>query len=113
MTTVVSLKGRHRENGGLAPPGVVYIGGRVTMGGWRLGASEWANPWRPGRDGDRAAVLARYREYVLSTPRLAAALPELRGKTLACWCHPLPCHGHVLAELADADGVAGTDSAAD
>jgi hypothetical protein len=31
-----------------------------------------------------------------------AALPELRGKRLVCYCHPLPCHGDVLAELADA-----------
>ncbi len=28
---------------------------------------------------------------------------ELAGKTLLCWCpQPGPCHGHVLAELADA-----------
>lgn len=26
---------------------------------------------------------------------------ELRGKTLACWCHPLACHGWVLADMAD------------
>jgi Domain of unknown function (DUF4326) len=29
------------------------------------------------------------------------ALPELRGKTLVCWCAPLPCHGDVLVELAN------------
>ena len=26
---------------------------------------------------------------------------ELKGKTLGCWCKPYPCHGDVLAELAD------------
>jgi hypothetical protein len=31
-----------------------------------------------------------------------AALPELRGKKLGCWCKPGPCHGDVLAELANA-----------
>lgn len=33
---------------------------------------------------------------------LRAALPELRGKNLACWC-PLnePCHADVLLELAN------------
>lgn len=29
-------------------------------------------------------------------------LPELRGKTLACWCPvPGPCHGSVLLELSN------------
>jgi hypothetical protein len=28
-------------------------------------------------------------------------VPELRGRTLACWCAPELCHGDVLAELAD------------
>src|SRR5215831_6014372 len=32
---------------------------------------------------------------------LMAALPELRGKDLACWCSPEPCHGEVLLELAN------------
>jgi hypothetical protein len=31
-----------------------------------------------------------------------AALPELRGKDLACWCAPERCHGQVLLELANA-----------
>lgn len=26
-------------------------------------------------------------------------LEPLRGKTLACWCAPEPCHGDVIAEL--------------
>lgn len=26
-------------------------------------------------------------------------LEPLRGKRLACWCHPLPCHGDVIVEL--------------
>lgn len=28
-------------------------------------------------------------------------LHTLKGKTIACWCKPLACHGDVLAELAD------------
>ena len=35
------------------------------------------------------------------TPELMAALPELRGKDLACWCSPEPCHGAVPLELAN------------
>jgi hypothetical protein len=101
-TTVVNLKGRVRENGGACPEGVVYIGRAMHRGGWRLPGSAWANPYRIGRDGDRDEVIARYREYVSEHPELRAALPELRGKVLGCWCVPLPCHGQVLAELADA-----------
>lgn len=34
---------------------------------------------------------------------LLAALPELRGKNLACWCKPHSfCHADVLLELANA-----------
>lgn len=37
--------------------------------------------------------------------RLLAALPELRGKDLACWC-PVgqACHGDVLLRLANKEG---------
>jgi hypothetical protein len=31
-----------------------------------------------------------------------AALPELRGKDLVCWCAPDACHADVLLELANA-----------
>jgi hypothetical protein len=29
-----------------------------------------------------------------------AALPELRGKDLVCWCAPLACHGDLILRLA-------------
>ena len=62
--------------------------------------SRWGNPFKVGRDGSREEVIAKYRTYVLSRPDLVAALPELQGKVLGCWCAPEPCHGDVLAELA-------------
>ena len=62
----------------------------------------WGNPFRIGRDGDRAQVIARYRVWIRFQPDLLARIPSLRGKVLACWCAPLPCHGDVLAALADA-----------
>ncbi len=43
---------------------------------------------------------ARYEQWVRSQPELIAALPELEGKTLGCWCAPDACHGDVLARLA-------------
>jgi hypothetical protein len=63
--------------------------------------SKWGNPFVIGRDGTREQVIAKYRAYILRRPELIAALLELRGKTLGCWCAPQPCHGEVLAELAD------------
>jgi len=63
----------------------------------------WANPYNKAyRKGEitREESIARYRQYVLSKPELVEKLPELRGKTLACWCAPEPCHGDVLLELA-------------
>jgi len=39
----------------------------------------------------------------MNNPELLAALPELRGKDLVCWCSPLPCHADVLLELANAE----------
>ncbi len=77
----------------------VYIGRAVPRLG--LPASPWANPYRIGRDGDRAEVIAKYRAWILTQPELMARLPELRGKRLGCWCSPLPCHGDVLAALAE------------
>jgi hypothetical protein len=99
VTTVVNLKG-HRDDPEFAD--VVYVGRALRRGGWDLGGSPLANPFRPGRDGTRAEVVARYREYLLSRPDLMALLPGLRGKRLGCWCAPEPCHAEVIAELADA-----------
>jgi uncharacterized protein DUF4326 len=63
--------------------------------------SKWGNPFKIGRDGSRNEVIAKYRKWLLTRPDLIAALPELRGRTLVCWCAPLPCHGDVLLELAN------------
>lgn len=62
--------------------------------------TKWGNPFAIGKDGSREEVVEKYREWIMQQPHLLAALPELRGKVLACWCAPLPCHGDVLTELA-------------
>jgi hypothetical protein len=67
--------------------------------------SKWGNPFVIGRDGSRDEVIAKYRTWIMQQPQLLAALPELRGKTLACWCSPLACHGDVLAQLANSTYV--------
>ena len=93
--TVVRLK---RKGGEVVQGCDVYIGRAMSMGGWALPTSRWANPYTvklEGRDG----ALAKYEAHVRASPELMAALPELRGKCLGCWCAPDPCHGNVLVKL--------------
>jgi hypothetical protein len=61
----------------------------------------WGNPYIIGKDGTRAEVIQKYKDYVLNSPEHMARLKELEGKILACWCHPAPCHGDVLVTLAN------------
>lgn len=63
--------------------------------------SKWGNPFEIGKDGDREAVIRKYREWIVTQPQLMAAIPELRGKVLGCWCAPKACHGDVLVSLAN------------
>ena len=102
VTEVVNLKG-HRDDPEFAD--VIYVGRAMHRGGWHLPASPLSCPYRPGRDGTRPEVIARYREYLLGRPDLLALLPGLRGHRLGCWCKPLPCHADVIAELADECGT--------
>lgn len=69
-------------------------------------ATKWGNPYSH-KDGTKAEfkvksrkeAIEKYREYILNNEELLKDLPELDGKILACWCHPLQCHGDVLIEL--------------
>lgn len=61
--------------------------------------SKWGNPYIIGRHGSRAEVVAKYLAYILQQQHLLAALGELVGKRLGCYCAPLACHGDVLLEL--------------
>lgn len=83
-TTVVNVR-----NGGVCD---IYVGR----------PSPWGNPFVANRDGTREEVIEKYRTWLARRPDLIARLGELQGKRLGCWCHPLPCHADILAELADA-----------
>jgi len=61
--------------------------------------SKWGNRFVIGKDGDRAEVIKKYREWILDNKELLNSLHELKGKVLGCFCKPLACHGDVLAEL--------------
>jgi hypothetical protein len=81
-------------------------GREVYIGRWnrfqRPVTSPWHNPFKLPKAAtpeERAEVIRRYRVHILGRPDLLAMLPELRGRLLTCWCHPLPCHGDVLLEL--------------
>lgn len=63
--------------------------------------SKWGNPFVIGRDGARGEVIEKYRSWVKRQPVLMAALHELTGETLGCYCKPLACHGDVLIGLWD------------
>lgn len=71
--------------------------GAVSMGR----GSKWGNPFVIGPDGDRATVIARHARWLRDQHHLLRALPELRGRTLVCFCAPRPCHGDLLWRLAN------------
>ena len=70
-----------------------------------LTESIFANPYRVDVDGTREQVIEKYLKHLLGRQDLLLRLPDLRGRRLACWCSPAPCHADVLVELVDADEV--------
>ncbi len=65
---------------------------------------KWGNPFRIGKDGNRAQVIRKYALWVWEPAQAAlraAARRELKGKKLACFCVPEMCHGHILASVAN------------
>ena len=95
MPKVINL----RDTGGKVPEGAVLIDRRTG----------WGNPFKIGPDGTRAEVIELHKSLCNVQnerdmpwfPKWRTALDALRGKDLACWCAPLPCHGDVLLELAN------------
>jgi hypothetical protein len=99
MTTVVRLK---RTKLKIIQDCDVYIGRAVFRGGWELLASKWANTISIAKAGSAERAVELYEEYLHTRPDLLVAIKsELKGKRLGCWCWPNPCHGNVLARLAD------------
>lgn len=75
----------------------IYIG-RACHG---LQGSKWANPFVIDKDGTREEVILKYELWLNTRRNLLLSLPELKEKTLGCWCSPKNCHGNVLAKLAE------------
>lgn len=99
-TTVVRLR---RRGGQVVQDCDVYMTGAVSqmyMGGWKLPASDWANPFTVKECGSNRQACEKYESWLRSErPDLIERLPELQGKVLGCWCKPEDCHGDVLVRL--------------
>ncbi|KAL3856454.1 hypothetical protein ACJMK2_011211 [Sinanodonta woodiana] len=98
-TQVVNIRAFNLRNleEWVADPKHIYIGrGNPYVKG--ASQSKWANPLK-GRKYSKHERITLYEQHITSDRHLMAALHELKGKTLGCWCHPEPCHGHVLQRL--------------
>lgn len=83
MTTVVNKRKQKYD---------VYIGR----------GSPFGNPFIIGRDGNRAEVIRKYRDYFykrIEDSEFRDRVLSLKGKVLGCFCKPLPCHGDVIVEF--------------
>ena len=64
--------------------------------------SIWGNPFVIGKDGNRDAVIEKYRNWLLSKPDLVQKVKtQLKGKDLVCFCAPAKCHGDILLQIAN------------
>lgn len=79
-------------------PGTVYVGR----------PSKWGNPHVAGwcarckRNHTRAEAIAAFEVSLNQNPALLAALPELAGRDLSCWCtRKKGCHADVLIRRAN------------
>jgi len=70
---------------------------------YELAESKWANPFIIGKHGTREEVIDKFRLKINCEPDLLLELPELKGKTLGCWCNfpEEDCHCRILLELAE------------
>ena len=65
----------------------------------------WAgNPFKV-EDHGREKCIELYKEYfykrIMEDENFKNGILSLKGKTLACFCKPLPCHGDVIKEYLD------------
>ena len=96
MNAVVNVRDYRQPDGKIVlPEGVAYIGRSVPG---VISGSPFYNGYRIGPTTSRwlAIELFRLKEAEVLR-RYPDHLDSLRGKTLACWCAPLPCHGDVIA----------------
>lgn len=79
----------------------------------RLLPVDTCTPWAPPHhlrrteagDHGHAHTVTAYARWLATNGNLLRALRGLHGRALGCWCHPLPCHAHVLAAAAHHGGT--------
>lgn len=81
----------HNMHDGPLPPGVVRCDRQTPLG----------NPFSCDTPDEKEAVIAAYEAHVWANPELLAMIRALRGRDLACWCWPDPCHCTVIARIAN------------
>ena len=65
-------------------------------------ATRWGNKYKDEtRSCNIADFEANLRGRMSLSVDLRKAVAGMAGKTLACWCAPRPCHGHVYVYYAD------------
>ncbi len=68
--------------------------------------SKWGNPYSH-KDGtlakfkcnSREEAVEKYEEHLRNDEDLMRLIKYLDGKTLGCWCKPLPCHGDIIIKV--------------
>ena len=85
----------------IARLGVVFIDKKR----FPLFSSNFANPYKIGKDGTREEVIEKYRTYITqqleNNKSLQDELIMMKDKNLGCWCYPEMCHGNILLDLID------------
>lgn len=65
----------------------------------------FGNPFKVGPKYTRSEALAAFEDYFYNRLSLdkefEIKINKLRGKRLACFCKPLPCHGDIIKEYLD------------
>lgn len=86
----------------------VYIGRKNSY--YNLEQSIFANPFpvKNNSNKERRQAIEAYRRYFyhkINDPCFKLEVEKLMGKTLACWCHPKPCHGNVIIEYLEKNPI--------
>lgn len=105
-TEVVNYRG-FLSNYTITRERIVYIGraskGKSHMLNTKPRKRGWlGNPFTLEIDGAREECIAKFRQefsFMLQlNPVFKKQVRLLQGSKLNCFCHPLPCHGDVIAE---------------
>ena len=98
MTTVIHVHDMQE--------GDVYIGRKSTLSSPMRSDSPWRSDFKISAILPRDEAIKAYEYWVLYSVEHRAMwirehVHELKGKRLACWCAPKPCHGNSLAKWAE------------